>query len=135
VLVFDHYLWVVGNSNAPTEWSQSTSTLEMYAPGVLPNPIELWEVCEHSGYPPWSIEKPFDGGVYNVTYSGSVSIPLKGVLPGNTLTFIYRGHVEAYVDYMAAWAEIYWNLYTFHILNYTDVSLERSTWGSIKTSF
>ena len=137
VLVFDHYWWGVGNANAPTEWSQSTSTLEMYAPDVSPDPIELWEITGYCGSP------PDDPGVvsnvlrmsYNVTDSGFISIPIADVSPGNTLTFVFRGLVEANVDYMAAWAVIYWNLYTFHILNYTDVSLERSTWGSIKTSF
>ena len=135
VLVFDHYWWGVGNSNEPEEWSQSISTLSMHAPDISPTPIELWEVCESSGYPPLSQAEMPIGGSYNVTYSGPVSIPLTGVTPGNTLTFVFRGLVEAYVTQMAAWAEIYWNLYTFHILNYTDVSLERSTWGSIKASF
>jgi len=136
VLVFDHYWWGYGICwIAPPEYAQSTSTLEMYGPDISSGPIELWEVYGYCGYPDCLFASPTDGETYSVTDSGSVFIPLNDVSTGDTLSFVFRGLVESYTDYMAGLAYIEWSLYTFCILNYTEVSLERSTWGSIKALF
>ena len=132
VLVFDHYWWGQGCCTVPPpEWAQSTSTLEMYGPDVSSDPIELWEAYASCGYPPCLLESIN----YSVIDSGYVFIPLIDVSAGDTLSFVFRGLVESYTDYLYSQAYIGWSLYTFHILNYTEVSLECSTWGSIKTSF
>ncbi len=119
----------------PPEYAQSASTLEMYGTDVYSVPVGLWEVSGYCGYPDSLLASPTDPLNYSVTDSGSVYIPLIDVSAGDTLSFVFRGLVESFTDYMAAYAYIEWNLYTFCILNYTDVSLEHSTWGSIKTSF
>ncbi len=134
VVVFDHYWWGLGGCHAPSEWAQSTSSLSMYSsasPGVLQ---ELWEVSAF-------IETDYcmsPSGVdvyYSEVDSGYVFVPVLNVSAGDSLSFVYRGLVEAYVNYMNALAYIEWNLYSFTILNYPSVNLERSTWGAIKATF
>ena len=136
ILVFDHFWWGHGVCYvAPPEYAQSTSTLEMYGTDVSSDPIELWEIYAFSGYPDYLLVEPTDSWPYSTIDSGSVYIPLIDVAAGDTLSFVFRGLVESYTDYMNSWAFIEWSLYTFSILNYTEVSLERSTWGAIKTQF
>jgi hypothetical protein len=55
--------------------------------------------------------------------------------PGDSLSFTFRGLVEANVDYMSAWAYLDWSLCSFFVLNYTDESLEPATWAAIKAAF
>ncbi|MEA3265326.1 MAG: hypothetical protein U9P42_00080 [Candidatus Fermentibacteria bacterium] len=131
--IFDHYWWGHGNRyGAPLEWAKSTSYLLMYS-SARSVAIELWEVfglCEDS--------RIHDGSrslTYSVFDSGYVFIPLLDVSAGDSLSFVFKGLVEAYVQYGSAQAFIEWNLFTFTILNYPDVALERYTWGAIKAAF
>jgi len=139
VLIFDHYWWGHGCAYGGRAWARSTSSLDMYNYCNPPYQIELWEIVDWCGLPPWGsnnathLDPP---PTYSSIDSGSVYIPLLDVSAGDTLSFTFRGLVESYwLGEVYAAAFIDWNLYTFCILNYTEVSLERSTWGSIKTSF
>lgn len=128
VLLFDHYWWGYGVSVHLWDWARSTSTLYMYSSSP-PYAIELWEIADSCG------GEYYDD--YSFIDSGSVSIPLPGILAGDTLSFTFRGLVESYMHAVGTWAEanIEWDIYTFSILSYPSVTLEHSTWGMIKASF
>ncbi len=134
VIVFDHFWWGRGTSHAPSEWAQSTSSLNMYSSASPGTPQKLWEIFASIGTDYCALSCSSDA-YYSVYDSGYVFIPLLDVCAGDSLSFVYGGLVEAYVDYMNALAYIEWNLYSFSILNYPYVSLERSTWGAIKATF
>lgn len=130
VLVFNHFWWGHGNKHDAAEWSKSTSSLSMNSSGYLAG-IELWEVSGYCG-------SPWDAGYsqsYNVYDSGYVSLPLLNVSAGDSLSFVFRGLVETYWYNMNAIAIIEWDLFSFSILSYPSVSLERSTWAAIKATY
>ncbi|MCD6587395.1 MAG: hypothetical protein J7K88_02470 [Candidatus Fermentibacteraceae bacterium] len=130
VLVFDHFWWGHGNKHDAAEWSRSTSSLGLHS-SANPTSIVLWEVSGYCGSP-WNSDYSQSYSVYD---SGYVFVPLLDVSAGDSLSFVFRGLVETYWYNMNAIAIIEWNLYSFSILNYPYVSLERSTWGAIKATF
>lgn len=133
VVAFDHFWWGHGHCFAASEWAQSTSTLLLVNTTELYESFLLWEINASCQAARTSKES---SPSYSVVDSGLVCIPLLGASPGDTVFFKFAGLAEAYVYYMAAYAYIDWNLYSFHILNYqTQQSLVPMSWGSIKATF
>ena len=128
VVVFDHLWWGYGSSHAAAEWAQSTSTLVMRNVSESGQVFQLWEL---TGFCQSAMDV-----YYSVVDSGEVSCPVLGASPGDTVYFQYTGLVEAYVDYMSAYAYIEWDLYSFLLLSYqTQQSFVPMTWGSVKATF
>ena len=122
-VVFDHWYWTHGHWIAPGEWAKTTMSLSMNC-SSSPASMVLWELV-------------FVGGRSSFirSDSGLISIPITGILPGDTLQFTFRGVVEAEALFLHAADTLDWNLYSFSVLGYGQEGLRPATWAAIKAAF
>ena len=124
-VIFDHKY--ITHGGGQTSMDMAITTMSLYYKNEIDESYLLWEVV-------YSVGADSTRG-YTGIDSGFVYIPFTGVAVGDTLSFTFRGKVEAEANYDPVGAWLDWNLYSFCIVNYTGVSLDQSTWGKIKASF